>query len=132
MFFRPWCHRYMDLRKWEFDDFAFSAPHAGTKHDWVLCMSFTQVFFSHCYELPGWCVIMQKDPRHRRILPGAFDSMVGVEESDGERSLVTEYHIRRGGPNMCLLAHAEEVPASVVDALPRFDGAPRTSHRMPT
>lgn len=75
---------------------------------------------------------MQKDPRCRRILPGAFDSMVGVEESEGDRAAVFEYHTHINDADMHSAPRGEEIPAAVVDALPRFNRTSGCSHRMAT
>lgn len=94
-------------------------------------MVLVQVFLSACPERPGWYVILQKDTRARRIIPGALDPMIGVEESEGERSLVWELEEWRRHGELHVRPPGLEIPATIVDALPRFEVAPANLHRMP-
>lgn len=75
-------------------------------------------------------MILQKDSRARRIVDGASDPMIGVEESKGERQLMSELRKRRARVHANRPVCGIEVPARVVDTLPHFV-APRTNHKTP-
>lgn len=95
------------------------------------CLAVEQVFLSACPERPGWYVILQKDSRSRRCVDGAKDPLIGLEESEGERSLVADLEQRRRAPNVHVRPPGVEVPAAIVEALPPFVPAPMNDHRTP-
>lgn len=45
-----------------------------------------QVFFVAERTMPGWCVVLKKDSRGRRINSTESDNALGQEESSGDRS----------------------------------------------
>lgn len=47
-----------------------------------------QVFFVAEKTMPGWCVVLKKDARSRRVTPSDADHALGQEESSGDRGAV--------------------------------------------
>ena len=43
------------------------------------------MFFVDDKAMPGWCVVLKKDARGRRISPTGFEHYLGQEESSGDR-----------------------------------------------
>lgn len=52
--------------------------------------TFVQVFFVQDRVMPGWCVVLKKESRGRRIIPSEVEYGLGQEESRIEREALRE------------------------------------------
>lgn len=55
-----------------------------------------QVFFVNDKAMPGWCVVVKKEARGRRINSTEVEHILGQEESSGDREAFPEWEERRG------------------------------------
>lgn len=67
-----------------------------------------------------WSVILQKDARGRRIVAETSDPLVGLEESEIERSVLNRGDCGRARVNDTGSEDGEEVATALVDALPHI------------
>lgn len=76
-----------------------------------------------------WSVILQKDARGRRIIAETSDPLIGLEESEIERSVLNSHDCGRCRVNDTGNEDGEEVEKALVDALPRIPRRPQSSQR---
>lgn len=55
-----------------------------------------QVFFVDDKSMPGWCVILKKEARGRRMTPADMELNLGQEESSGDQHALTEMGTQGG------------------------------------
>lgn len=67
-----------------------------------------QVFFVDDKSMPGWCVVLKKEARGRRMTHTDMDHNLGQEESSGDRQPLTEMGMERGEAVGCNLGDNPE------------------------
>jgi hypothetical protein len=68
----------------------------GVVHPPELSYMYVQVFFVNDKSMPGWCVVVKKEARGRRIHSTEVEHILGQEESSGDRHAFPEAEDRRG------------------------------------
>ena len=68
----------------------------GIVHHRQLHNMYVQVFFVNDKSMPGWCVVVKKEARGRRIHSTEVEHILGQEESSGDRHAFQEMEDRRG------------------------------------
>lgn len=59
------------------------------------CICHVQAFFVDDKSMPGWCVVLKKEARGKRITSTEVDYVLGQEESMGDRQAFPEVEAGR-------------------------------------